>query len=374
MAIGTNAARKRTIGGGASILLDGLRIAAALTVVVFHASGQWTTAYPAAHHQLGKWAHAAVVVFFVLSGYVIAFTTAAAARGGRQYALARLSRLYSVALPALLLTAVIEAVVARTDAALAARYISGHSGLRYGLSAIFCNEFGFFSAAPPLISPFWSLSFEFWYYLLFGLWVYCPAGPRKRWWLLGAGCLAGPKILLLLPIWLFGVLAYRLPKPNFLAAAPWVFVFLWLAVAGLVVSYLPALPDAVGAKPLYMAGQFLTDWAVGAVVALAIWCLPTEVPAPAQSLAWTKPLRTLADLSFPLYVLHFPLLVAVRAVFGWRANDLPQMGLATVLVCVVALALGRALESQRPAWRRLFSWLLDLRGNTRARPEPKRAK
>ena len=63
----------------------------------------------------------------------------------------------------------------------------------------------------------------------------------------------------------------------------------------------------------------------------------------------TKPLRTLTALSFPLHVLHFPLLVVVRAVFGWRANDLPQLGLATVLVCAVAPALGRALESQRPA-------------------------
>ena len=128
-------------------------------------------------------------------------------------------------LVALLPTAINAAVVARTDAVLAARYISGYLGLRYGLSATFCNGFGFFSAAPPLISSFWSLSFEFWYYLLFGPWVYCSAGPRKRWWLVGAGCLVGPKILLLLSIWLFEVLTYRLPRPNPLAAVSWVFVF-----------------------------------------------------------------------------------------------------------------------------------------------------
>ena len=45
---------------------------------------------------------------------------------------------------------------------------------------------------------------------------------------------------------------------------------MWLAVAGLIVICLPALPDAVETKPLYMAGQSLTDWAVGAVATLAI--------------------------------------------------------------------------------------------------------
>ena len=87
------------IGAGASAALDALRLAAALVVVVFHASSQWATAYPATHAALGKASHAAVVLFFVISGYVIAFTTAGSPRSARHYAVARLSRLYAVLVP-----------------------------------------------------------------------------------------------------------------------------------------------------------------------------------------------------------------------------------------------------------------------------------
>lgn len=342
------------ISASTSVVLDGLRVAAALVVVVFHASGQWLTAYPATHAALGKASHAAVVVFFVISGYVIAFTTAANNRGGQQYVVARLSRLYTVLLPALLLTALVEAVVVHTDATLTTRYVHAHSALRYVLSVLFLNESGAISAAPPLNSPLWSLSYEFWYYLLFGGWFY-GRGRRWGWWVLaGAGLVAGPKILLLLPIWLFGVGMYYWPKPRISAGLAWGLVVALAGLVALAVAALPALPLAVGDKPLFMSGQFLTDWLVGLLCALALWCLPTGPPAGTRP--WVKPLRTVADLAFPVYALHFPLLVLWRAGLGWRADDLGQLALATAVVVLLAAALGLLLERQRRYWLRFFSW------------------
>ena len=138
------------------------------------------------HEVLGKAAHAAVVVFFVISGYVIAFTAARRDAGPRHYAVARLSRLYSVLLPALLITAVIEMVGVASNPAVAARYVHAYSWARYGLSAVFGNESGWWSAAPPINSPLWSLSYEFWYYTLFGLWMYRRSVP-ERWVVAGPG-------------------------------------------------------------------------------------------------------------------------------------------------------------------------------------------
>jgi peptidoglycan/LPS O-acetylase OafA/YrhL len=335
-------------------VLDVLRVVAALVVVVFHAEGQWLTDDPALHAALGRASHAAVMVFFVISGYVMAFTTAANNRGPGQYAVARLSRLYTVLVPALLLTAAVEMVVVHTNAALTARYVRDHSALRYLLSALFLNEAGPVSAAPPLNSPLWSLSYEFWYYLLFGVWFF---GRKRRWvpWvLLALGLVAVPKIMLLLPVWLFGVGAYYGPKPRVAARRA------WLAVAGLggsmalAAGALPALPLAVGDKPLYLSGQFLTDWLVGLLGALALWALPPGRPVAGQP--WVKPLRLVADLSFPVYALHYPLLVLWRAGFGWRPNDRWQLALATAGVVLAAAGAGLLLERQRRHWIRFLKW------------------
>lgn len=351
------------IGAGASAALDALRLAAALVVVVFHASSQWTTAYPATHAALGKASHAAVVVFFVISGYVIAFTTAGSPRSARQYAVARLSRLYAVLVPALLLTAAVEYLVVRSDAALTARYVHEHSGVRYLLTALFCNEVGFFSAGPPLNSPLWSLSYEFWYYVLFGIWHY-GRGRRGAWlWLAAAGLVAGPKVLLLLPIWLMGVGAYLWAKPAWVANYSWLWTGGWLTLASAAVVFLPALPVAVGAKPLFMAGQFATDWVVGALFGLAVWSLPAG-SRPARPVGGSA-LRTAADLSFPVYALHFPLLVLGQVVAGKRVNDVAQMGVVVVGVLAAASLLGWLCDTQRTRWRRLFAWLLRVRSPAR---------
>ncbi|WP_046242985.1 acyltransferase family protein [Hymenobacter terrenus] len=356
--------RKQNISTSTSIMLDVQRIVAALVVLVFHVSSQWTTAYPATHEALGKASHAAVVVFFVISSYVIAFTTSGNNRGPQQYAIARLSRLYSVLVPALVVTALVEFVVVRSDAFLTVRYVREYSWLRYVLSAFFGNEAGLLSAAPPLNSPLWSLSYEFWYYLIYGLWFYRAANRKTWWWLAAASLIAGPKILLLMPIWLCEVWAFRLPKPGLVVRYGWVLVGLFLLLAGLAVAYLPALPGAVGAAPLFMTAQFATDWVVGGLVGLAIWSLPGGHPA--LSHGWVKPLRRAADLSFPLYVLHFPLIVLWRVVFGWRVNDLQQMWQVVLGVGLVAGGLGVLFENQRPRWIRFFEWLLHSINSARA--------
>ena len=355
--------KRRTIGGSASMLLDSLRIVAALLVLIYHASYQWLTAYPSALAQLNNLSHAAVVVFFVLSGYLIAYTTTLNNRGPRQYAVARLSRLYSVMLPALLLTAVIEVIVRATDPALAAHYIRGSVVPRYVLSLLFCNESGLLSASPPINSPLWSLSFEFWYYTIFGIWFFRTSGWKSYALLAGACLIAGPKILILLPIWLMGFFAYRLPNPLQSVSRAWLLVFGLLLVAVATAIYVPEFPYALGYKPFFYANRFVTDWLIGVAMALALWCLPFA-SASVKSV-WVKPIRIAADLSFPLYLLHHPLLILWRAVFGWRANDIPQMWLAIIGVTLAAGVVGLFLESQRPAWVNLFKWLIN-----RVKPKP----
>lgn len=347
----------RTVSGGASIFLDSMRVLAALTVLVYHALYQWLDAYPKLVALFNDLSHAAVVVFFVLSGYLIAYTTTSNNRGPRQYAVARLSRLYSMVMPALLITVLIEVLVHQLSPELAAQYIRGNPVPRYALCLAFCNEIGLLSASPPINNPLWSLSYEFWYYTIFGLWFYRGASVKSRLLPFLACLIAGPKILLLLPIWLLGFAAYRLPTPRVAAGTAWVLVFGFMLAAGLAVTSLPGFPFVVGYKPLFYANQFVSDWATGVLFALAVWFLPTESSSAERG--WVSAFRVVADLSFPLYILHYPLLILWRAAFGWRMNDIGQMWLATISVLLASGMIGLLLERQRGLWIRFFKWSLD---------------
>src|ERR1700747_3142312 len=91
-----------------SLYLDLLRFAAAVCVVVSHLSwgpfgGRWLW-------RLQPIGFDAVLVFFVLSGFVVAYAAETKDASVTDYALSRLSRLYSVVLPALILTVVLATV------------------------------------------------------------------------------------------------------------------------------------------------------------------------------------------------------------------------------------------------------------------------
>ena len=351
-----NKFKNRTIGGGASIFLDTMRMVAALTVLVYHALYQWLNTYPKLIALFNNLSHAAVVVFFVLSGYLIAYTTTSNNRGPRQYAVARLSRLYSMVVPALLITAIIEVLVHQLNPELAAEYTRGNPLPRYALCIAFCNEIGLFSASPPINNPLWSLSYEFWYYTIFGLWFYRGAQVRSLLFQIIACLIAGPKILLLMPIWLLGYAAYRLPTPRVTIGTAWIIVFGFMFVSGLAVISLPEFPYVLGYKPFFYANRFVSDWAIGVLFALAVWFLP--MTSTGTERIWVKTFRAIADLSFPLYILHYPLLILWRAVFGWRMNDVGQMCMAIIGVTMVAGVVGLLIERQRGLWIKFFKWCL----------------
>lgn len=337
-------------------MLDMLRLGAALTVLFAHAQDMWLPSTTHDATRPGEAAHSAIVVFFVLSGFVIAYTTNVRRRGLGEFMQARWSRLCSMVIPALLLTAVVElAVRAQGDPGLMAEYVRGAFGPRYAVTGLFLNETWFFSAAPPANGALWSLSFEFWYYMIFGLW-FCTGRGWRSWLLALAACLvAGPKILLMMPIWLMGCAAYLLPRPAVKPPLQWAGVALALAAAAIVVAWVPPWPYPIGTAPFFFANEFATDTAAGLCVAVALWLLPSGRPAVPGGVV--DRFRALADLTFPIYVLHFPLLILWRVLFGLRVEDHGQYVLALGSVLVVAAILGLALERQRPRWSRAFAWL-----------------
>ncbi|MGH7072336.1 MAG: acyltransferase family protein [Acetobacteraceae bacterium] len=91
-----------------SLYLDLLRFLAALTVFLGHVSGSRFTG--GFLWQFGPYMGEAVTVFFVLSGFVIGYTTDRREKSAYSYAVARAARIYSVALPALVVTFTLDAI------------------------------------------------------------------------------------------------------------------------------------------------------------------------------------------------------------------------------------------------------------------------
>src|ERR1044072_2413928 len=129
-----------------SIFLDLLRVIAAAGGVFVHTgtprfSSLFALAPSAGHH--------CVVIFFVLSGFVISHATLSKHRPATSYIVARLARLYSGLGPALLISAGLLTLARFFNAEYYAHYDRGHETVRFLLSLFYLNEVWWLSAAPP---------------------------------------------------------------------------------------------------------------------------------------------------------------------------------------------------------------------------------
>lgn len=195
-----------------SAYLDIVRFTAALTVFLGHAAGKfWTGGFL---WPLGSYGDTCVVVFFVLSGFVIGYVSDTKEKQWQEYAVNRVARLWSVVLPALLLTFVIDYAGVRIapELYIDRPWFGGDMlPLRYLASLFLVQDFWGMGLTPGINQPFWSLSFEALYYVVFGVAFF--ARSRWKWVAIAiALVLSGPVIAALLPIWLLGFYCYRLTR------------------------------------------------------------------------------------------------------------------------------------------------------------------
>jgi peptidoglycan/LPS O-acetylase OafA/YrhL len=139
----------------------------------------------------------------VLSGFVIA-NAALPGLGLRGYLHHRVACIYPVVLGAGALSLLLSALGAQPMQFAGAR---GSDALDVGLNVTFLTQ-TWCNVEMPYNGPFLVAELEVWYYILFGRWCY----RRSRVLLLACAVLAGPRVLLLLPVWLLGVwLQRRMP-------------------------------------------------------------------------------------------------------------------------------------------------------------------
>jgi peptidoglycan/LPS O-acetylase OafA/YrhL len=359
--------------------LDGLRGAAALIVVAYHIA---LTDPRVANIYLGdssdprgllEWAiyssplqllwagREAVLVFFVLSGFVLALP---AARGRREvwisYYPRRILRIYLPAIGSLAFAWVSTLVVARSVVPGASDWLNEHATDPHGLLQVALGA-TLMGGSGGLNTPLWSLRWEVLFSALLPLYL-----TLARWCrhflliamcaviaLIFAGTLTGAldNAFTYLPVFAVGVLMAFHIEGLARVASRLNFVS-WTAIG---VTAILALTSATTLAPFVESPRTLRALStalisIGAALAvfLAAWCRPVSRSLTKRSLRW------LGRVSFSLYLVHEPVLVAIAFALGGRA-PLWLMYLIAVPVClVVAEFFYRVVEG--PA-HRLSQWV-----------------
>jgi peptidoglycan/LPS O-acetylase OafA/YrhL len=343
----------------ASVLIDLLRAMAALMVLADHwrnfffvdfssltVAHHWIYMTPYALTNIG---HQAVIIFFLLSGLLIAGSVLRALNLNRWtwrgYVTHRLVRLWIVLLPGLLLCAWWDGLgIALT--ATHPLYV-GFAGNRMMQDVVHQRRMSYFwgnlfflqGLKVPTFgsnSALWSLANEFWYYVLF------PLGAVALWkgqrfavrvcsgllfvaiafWLRGT-------LLPSFPIWLAGAALVKLPKPP---------VSKWSRLV-IACVYIPVV--VIVAEGRLQTSILLLDYMVAVATGLLLWVfLSATSVAPATRTV--RAIRWLARGSFSLYVLHMPFLAFAAAYLvgtrRWQPTLPHILTASSVLVLTVLYA------------------------------------
>ena len=348
-----------------SIYLDLVRFIAAVFVFLTHASRQQSSGGLLWQINYGR---EAVDVFFVLSGFVIGHVVETRERSALGYAVARAARLYSVALPAVVITFVLDRIGQSLRPELYVGWCCDSLGGRaweYLGSLVFLNEIWSHHTPPGSALPYWSLGFEVWYYVVFGLAFFAP----RPWNLIAAALVmvaVGPGIAALFPLWLLGFYCYRLSTrrlPGRRTGAA--------LCAGALIAFFAYEHEAYRYGELYSAfalseerlHDYAQDYIVGGLFSLHLigFCAVSAWLAPLLARC-ERPIRWIAGATFTLYLFHVPLIEAVVALAPWPADTWPTRLLVFIGVPLLVLALAELTERRKAAWRRAILALLMIGG------------
>ena len=366
-------------GSASSDHLDMVRGAAALAVMLTHLRFLFFVDLADAHNSnplvklvyfVSGFGHYAVMAFFVLSGFLVGGSVLRGRMDGEfnwgLYATNRLTRLWIVLIPALLLGAIWD-----------------HLGLHlFGTSGVYGRLPGVTSLAPRLSAsvmlgnmfflqgittvtygsngPLWSLSYEFWYYVLFPLMVLAyPVGKVGRSTVLYSLAalmvifFVGETISLYFLIWLLGAAMNLAPERPGSPGRLWVLI----AIGAVVI--------AVAVLKFKPGDMEYTDCFFGIASAIVIFFL-LRVPSRSRSGLYSRAARKLAGFSYTLYLVHGSALAFVSAWLipgkRWQPDAAHVAIVAGLGICTLAYAfvIARFTEDQTGAVRSRVTAALSL--------------
>jgi peptidoglycan/LPS O-acetylase OafA/YrhL len=324
-----------------SFVLDGLRWTSAVLVVLGHvyetgANLSKSVTAPSVYRYSTSHAHAAVMVFFVLSGYVMAFATNRKLAGGHysivEYFLDRWSRIYSVLIPAIVWTISIDWIGGHLFATYAEYGPKGYAIVRL-LANITCQQ-GAQGRRMELGSngALWSIGYEFLFYLIYGAVVFrgnfrSKATPI----MLSLACLAlsGWQKSAYMLVWLLGVAAFHVSQRLRVQLGAWAYA--GCASAVLIANHF------IEYRPL-TSSEWINDFLFGIVIAVFI-TFEVKVSERAGRGRIADLNARMAGFSYTLYAFHLPMVFFVESALVRRFPTFfstPVLEIAFTIVCVLA--------------------------------------
>jgi len=327
--------------------LDLGRAFAACYVVIHHvlSSKNWT-------HGVGaifKFGQEAVIIFFLLSGFVIFANEKERALKPAGYFLRRLRRIY----PILIVAMIISAAVAFDNGNLSSRFSLGaFVGTLLNLQDLASFKPGVL--VDPFMDnrPLWSLSYEVAFYILFPLvlsaWVRFPAWTNS---ILGFLCCALYGVYVVYPnhfalvgayflLWWTGAMVAEAYMNGGRDVRSIGGTFLWLLGLSLIAVLVVRIRGnhGIGYYPVLMVRHF----AVAALMVAALFG-PLGRAIASRSSIFAKPASIVASVSFGIYAFHYPLLI------NWhRSQSLLGFAMAIVLLVGVSYLAERELPKILP--------------------------
>jgi peptidoglycan/LPS O-acetylase OafA/YrhL len=288
----------------------------------------------------------AVIAFFVLSGFLVGGSVLKTERNGsfswRKYLFQRLTRLWTVLIPALLLGALLDGcgmylLPGAHNIYKISPFIAPVIHRCFTVAAFFSSAFflqGILTPGFGTNNPLWSLSYEFWFYLFFPFLVVALSrshSVKKRTYstalLVVLMAFTGWTISAYFLIWLSGaalaLLPLRIPRrlrPAFLSVA-------------IVLVFATMFVDLK-----LIANRFIAEFVLGLAFAFLLWVLLHAQEVTVRPL-YRSSAQALSGMSYTLYLTHYPALVFISAVLmpEWRLWPFTLSSSMKLLVIVAAV-------------------------------------
>jgi peptidoglycan/LPS O-acetylase OafA/YrhL len=326
-----------------------------------------------AFYAVTGYGHEAVIVFFALSGFFVGTSVMDSVANQqwswRIYLVNRLTRLQLVLFPALVLGGIWDQIGMRLPHAASLyygglyKYYPPSVALRSTVWGFIGNIFFLQSIVSPVFGsngPLWSLSYEFWYYILFPAFALAAVswvGIRNRTLYLVLAIFllwfVGPRISLYFLIWLAGALVGRFRRvvgrisPRVQSAL--------FAGTGLIFFGVLACE-----RTHQLSSDVLSDYLVGFCFVLWLFAVVLGHRNDVSS-TYATAAKKLSGFSYTLYLTHFPALLLIRGLLdesgNWQPNPVHLLyGLGIALVMLTyAYGLAELTEARTASVRRRLS-------------------